>query len=152
MDNKVNLSRYSCCRVDGYQGKLRDRGWPGCSSEQATVGRNAHIIDILRTGAPVNGIANVDWLSVRRSVATNCSVLPYGMRVSPSAVVTFIEVKPPIVTVTVTVAVTVPLQPIMSAWPGESPITKPAVFAVAIVGVPLLQNTLDACEVFVNHR
>src|SRR5215469_8031304 len=76
MDNKVNLSRYSCCRVDGYQGKLRDRGWPGCSSEQATVGRNAHIIDILRTGAPVNGIANVDWLSVRRSVATNCSVLP----------------------------------------------------------------------------
>ena len=67
MDNKVNLSRYSCCRVDGYQGKLRDRGWPGCSSEQATVGRNAHIIDILRTGAPVNGIGNVDWLSVRRS-------------------------------------------------------------------------------------
>ena len=50
-----------------------------------------------------------------------------AMLESPSAVVTFIEVKPPMVTVTV-VPVTVPDAPVMSAWPGESPFTKPAVF------------------------
>lgn len=72
-------------------------------------------------------------------VATNCSALPYGMVVSPSADVTRIEFNPPIVTVRLALEVTVSNEPVIPAFPGPFPVTSPEALTEATVGVSLLQ-------------
>ncbi|HEV2731348.1 MAG TPA: hypothetical protein VGV15_15060, partial [Terriglobales bacterium] len=76
-------------------------------------------------------------------VATNRSALPYGILESPSAVLTFIEVNPLIVTVMVALPVTVSDEPDIMAFPGPTPVTNPEALTDATVGVSLFHWTPD---------
>ena len=74
-------------------------------------------------------------------IATNRSALPYAMVESPSELLTFIEVKPPIVTVKLALPVTVSDEPDITAFPGPVPVTTPEALTEATLGVSLLQWT-----------
>ena len=75
------------------------------------------------------------------AVATNCSLLPNGMLVFPSDVVTLMAVIPPITTVIVAVPLWVPEAAVIMELPCERPVTRPDLLTDATPGVALLQLT-----------
>jgi hypothetical protein len=76
-------------------------------------------------------------------VATNCSLLSYAISGKPSCDVTWMEVRPPIVTVIITFPVTPSIAALIMLFPVPTAVTNPVGLMVATLGVSLVQDARD---------